>query len=179
MDRHSPLVQLVMGLAACAFAAAYLVWLLLARGDDLADLPAAAFGSAEAVERLAGRQLATAAAVLVTVVHLAVVLVLTLLTAYSGVGLLAFWRSARWAAVFTGVFTAAVGVAHTLVRMIFLTPAGAPVKLTPFLMDAVAVLFAVVLVGTMFLPELTTAYGGDLTPAGPGAGESPSPTPGG
>src|SRR5947209_3154352 len=67
MQRQRPPTLLVMGLACCAFAVAYLLWLLLYRRADLGDLVAAALGNTDVLPGLKARGLARASAVRLTV----------------------------------------------------------------------------------------------------------------
>ena len=113
-----------------------------------------------------------------TVTHFLVEVTLTVLLAWSGVGLVALWRSARWSAVFTGGFSIAAALGHTF-GLFSLTPAAEAIKVTPLLMDAVAVLFAIVLLGTMFLPDVSEAYAGELDLAGQPAAVLPEQYPAG
>src|SRR5436309_16136645 len=113
MQRQRPPTLLVMGLGCCAFAALYLLWLLLYRRADLANLLAATFGNSDALPALQARGLGHASTVRLTVTHLLVELALTGLFVWSGFGLLLVWRSARWSAVGTAIFAVAVALGHT------------------------------------------------------------------
>ena len=160
MQRQRPLTLLVMGLGCCAFAVLHVCWLLLYRRADLAALVAAALGNSDAVAGLQGRGLARAAVARLAFTHLLVEMALAALLVWSGVGLVALWRAARWSAVFTAGFSIAAALLHTW-GLVSLTPPDEPVVI-PLLMDAVAVLFAIVLLGTMFLPDVSEAYAGEL-----------------
>jgi len=161
MQRQRPPTLLVMGLGCCAFAVLYLLWLLLYRRADLAALLAATFGNSDVLPALQARGLGRASTVRLAVTHLLVELVLTGLLVWSGFGLLLVWRSARWSAVATAGFSIAAALGHTF-GLFSLTPPAEAIKVTPLLMDAVAVLFAIVLLGTMFLPDVSEAYAGEL-----------------
>jgi hypothetical protein len=157
--------MLLMGLCCCAFAVLYLGWWTIFRGGELVQLVAAAFGDASLLPSLARRNLVRVAPIRFTVVVFFVEVALMGILAWAGCGLILFWRSARWAAVFYCGWAIAVALLHTFVRVFFLTLPGEVVMVSPFLMDAVLILFANVLAGTMFLPAVTEAYAGDLEAA--------------
>jgi hypothetical protein len=104
-------------------------------------------------------------------------LIVTLLV--TGVGLVFYCRWARRAAVFGGGLLIVLALTSTVARLWFLTLPGGAVMVTPLLMDAAAILFANVLCGTMFLPEISTAYAGVLEPAPPDDIDLSAPQPAG
>jgi hypothetical protein len=177
MVRQPPLSLILMGLASAVFASAYLLWLLLYAWPDLQELIAAAFGDAAPLPDLVQNNLASTTPVRTAFVFGAVRAALMLAVLATGVGLLRHCRWARLAGIFGGALVIAVTVTGTVVRLWFLTLPGGAVKVTPLIMDALAVLFANVLCGTMFLPGVTAAYAGFLEPTPPPGSVEPSDRP--
>jgi hypothetical protein len=167
MARYRPLSLLLMGLACTLFAALYLLWMLLYSWPPLRQVVAVAFGDPEPLPELARANLDKTSTVRVALLlgTIRMALVLTLLA--SGVGLVLHLRWARWAALFSGMLLILVALSSTVLRLSFLTLPGGAVKVTPLLMDAVAILFANVVCGTMFLPEIRAAYAGLHQPRAP------------
>jgi hypothetical protein len=155
----------IVGISSCGFAAAWFLWLVLAQAGDFLVLAGAAVGSESAVEELARRNLSSAGQIRFAIAMFAAKAALMGVLGWTGWALLRHWRLARWCALsYCGL---AIGVAlfDTFARLIFLTPPGEVVKVTPFVMDAAAILFANVLCGSMFLPEVTAKMPGTLKPS--------------
>ena len=158
MDQRPHTLQ-IMGISSCGFAVAWGLWLIFAQGGDFFALARAGFGNESAQEELALRNLASAGSIRFSFAMFAAKAALMGVLGWTGCALLNRWRSARWCALaYCGL---AIGVAlfNTIVRVFFLTPPGEVVLVTPFVMDAAAILFANVLCGVMFLPEVTAELG--------------------
>jgi len=166
MERQRPQTLLVMGASCCVFAAFWFLWLFLAHAGDFLDLLAVAFGNREPLAELARHNLASAGPIRFTLALFAAQTALTGVLVWTGCALLRLWRSGRRCAVAYSVSAIAVALVSTIARLFFLTLPGETIKVTPFLLDAFAILFANVLCGTMFLPEVTAAYAGGLEQAG-------------
>jgi hypothetical protein len=162
MLRQRSLSQLFIGLGSTLFAIFYLLCLLIQAFTPLRELVAVAFGSTGPVPDLVRDNLATTGAVWTAFVLGSVRGVLMLALLATGVGLVLHLRWARWSAICGSVLLILLCLTSTVARLWFLTPPGGAVKVTPLLMDGVAILFANVLCGTMFLPEIVAAYAGYL-----------------
>jgi hypothetical protein len=167
MVRQRPLSLLLAGLGCALFAMLYLLWFVLATWTPLRELLGVALGETEALPDLTRLSLASTATVRAAFVLGAVRTTLIVLLLVTGVGLVFYCRWARRAAVFGGALLIVLALTSTVARLWFLTPPGGAVKVTPLLMDAMAILFANVLCGTMFFPEIRAAYAGMLEPAPP------------
>jgi hypothetical protein len=166
MLRQRCLSQLLIGMASVLFTVFYLVCLLIQALPPFRDLVAVAFGESEALPDLVRDNLASTSTVRTVFLVGSVRAVLMLALLATGVGLVLHLRWARPSAVCGSVLMILVCLTSTVARLWFLTPPGGAVKLTPLLMDGMAILFANVLCGTMFLPEIIAAYAGYLeTPA--------------
>src|SRR5262245_39530883 len=100
MAQNVPPTVVRLGLSSLLLGAGWLILLLWARGGDLADLTLAGLADPAAVARLAGKGLASTAAVYVTVILMSLELALIGILIAAGVGLLRLQPSARWAALF-------------------------------------------------------------------------------
>jgi len=162
MIRQRPLTLLAMGVSSCVFAAIWFLWLLSIHGGDLIAVLGGALGKSESLAELEHRNLASAGPIRVLVTLFAVQTALIGLLAWTGMALVRFRPAARWWAIGSSLFVIAVALCSTCLHLAFLTLPGEPVRVTPFFMDASAILFANLLCGTMFLPEVTVAYAGDV-----------------
>ena len=167
MARQRPLSLLLMGLACTLFAGFYLLWFLLYAWTPLRQVLGVALGDTAPVEDLVRVNLASTATVRAAFLLGTVRVALMAGLLASGVGLVLYCRWARWAALWCGSLLILLALTSTAVRLWFLTLPGGAVKVTPLLMDAVAILFANVLCGSMFFPEIAAAYAGLLEPAPP------------
>jgi hypothetical protein len=160
MNRHRPPILLIMGACSCVFAAFWFLWLVAATGGDFLDLLQVAVGNRESLPELARHNLDSPSTVRIACALFAAQAALAGVLIWTGCALLKLWQSGRWSAVVYSGFAIAVALASTSFRLLFLTPADEPIKVTPLLLDALAILFANVLCGTMFLPEVALVYGG-------------------
>jgi hypothetical protein len=158
MTRRRPVVLLVMGVLGLLLGVAYLVWLIGAQRMVLLDLVSAGIGDPVAVTSLTRRNMAKPVAIYVTVVTFFLELVLTVILLWTSTGLINLRSSARWSAVFYGIFMVVVGTINVILAVfVFATPTE-PVDPLAILARGVAVLFAIVLWGTMFLPSVNAVY---------------------
>jgi hypothetical protein len=164
MVRQRPLSLLSAGLGCSLFATLYLLWFLLSAWTALREVLAVALGNTEAVPDLTRLNLASAVTVRAAFVLGAIRGTLCMILLIAGVGLVFYWRWARKAALIAGSLLIVMALIDTVARLWFLTLPGGAVKVTPLLMDAAAVLFANVLCGVMFFPEISAAYAGVLEP---------------
>ncbi len=155
---HYALRMRIIGISCCGFAGAWFLWLVLAQGGDFVGLALAAFGNEAALEALPRRQLASAGQIRFAFAMFAAKAALMGVLGWTGWALLHRRRLARWCALsYCGL---AIGVAlfNTFARLFFLTGPGEMVMVTPFVMDAAAMLSAHLLCGAMFLPEVTGSF---------------------
>jgi hypothetical protein len=164
MARQRPLSLLLMGLACSLFAALYLLWFLVYAWTPLRELMSVALGATEPIEDLARANLTSMSTVRASFVLGAVRVALVFCLLASGVGLVFYCRWARRAALLCGGLVILLALTSTVLRLWFLTLPGGAVKVTPLLMDAALILFANVLCGSMFFPEIIAAYAGLLEP---------------
>jgi hypothetical protein len=162
MARRRPPALVLIGLGCSAFAALYLLWILLASWPHLHQLLTVFFGNPEPLPALARDNLASTGTVRVTMILGAMRCMLVLVLLAAGAGLVLHLPWARWTALFGGALVIALGLFSTILRLSFLTAPGSAVRVTPLLMDAAGNLFAIVVCGTMFLPDVTAAYAGLL-----------------
>jgi hypothetical protein len=158
MERHRCPTLLVMGALSCAFAVAWFVWLVVVNWDEINQWLALPSGPESSLDEVPRRPAANAGLIRFNLTMFAVKTILMGVLAWTGYALFMQRRSARsWA---LGFCILALGVAlfSTIGRMFFLTLPGEPVMVIPFVMDAAAILFANVLCGAMFLPEVKAAY---------------------
>ena len=160
MNRQRPPILLIMGACSCVFAALWFLWLVVATGGDYLDLLNIAVGNRDSLPGLARHNFDSAGTIRIAWALFGAQAALAGVLAWTGFALLRFWQSGRWSAVVYSGFAIAVALLNSSFRLTFLTPAGEPIRVTPFLLDALAILFANVLCGTMFLPEVALAYGG-------------------
>jgi hypothetical protein len=165
MVRPRPPTLAVMAVLCCAFAVLYGCWLLSFHGGNFLAMVTVAGGDPEPLPGLAPQNLASAGPAALALTFAAVQVALVGVLVWAGVGLWLMWPSARWSALAWSAFSVATALLDTVVRLFFLTLPGEVVKLTPFLLDAAAILFAVNLWGTMVLPSVTEAYAGLWEPA--------------
>lgn len=173
MQRQRPPSLVLIGCFSLAFAAAYGGWLLVYRGGDLFSLSAAALGNGDAQDNLLRNHLTSKRAIVLALLPLVLQAVLLVVLAWSGFGLLMLRGSARWSALFFSGCILPIALLDTVLRLWLLTLPRQPVKVTPFLMDAVVIQFAIVLGGSMFLPSVTAAYQADVPPES-GTDEAPA-----
>jgi hypothetical protein len=176
MARNLPPTIIWLGVGSLLLGLAWLLLVLLVRGGDMVDLIRARQDPQLAL-RLAERGLGTAGAIFVAVPTLLLELVLAVILAVAGVGLLRLWPFARWAALFGCAGGVAVEGLSTLLQVFCLTPSGAAVKLIPVLVNGLVVVAAIVLWGGLFLSEASAAYAappgeGTAGPTGPGSEKS-------
>lgn len=178
MAQNVPPTVVRLGLASLLLGAGWLILLLWVRGGDLADLLLAGLADPAAVARLAGKGLASPAAVYATVILFALELALLGILIAAGVGLLRLRPFARWAALFGCAGSIVVEGCSTLLHVFSLTPSGAAVKLVPIVVHGLVILAAIVLWGGLFLPEVVAACGGPANPTpATGAEGASSPQP--
>jgi hypothetical protein len=158
MSRERPQTLMVMAYFSLGFAVVYLGWLLIYHAGDIVDMLAAALGNGAALDSLVGKHLAEDHAVFVTLLTVGLEAVLMAILLACGYGLLTVQGWARWCALFFAVVAVLVALLHTVLHLAWLTSPQQPVRMTPLMMDAVVIQFAIVLGGTMFLPSVTEAY---------------------
>jgi hypothetical protein len=158
-------VLLVMGLVGLGLGIAYAFWLLLAHRHVIFEvLLPAGIGDTKAISELKELNLASPVAIYATIVTFFLELVLTGILLWTSTGLISMRPSARWAAVFYGIFMILVGTFNVILAVFVLATPAQPVNVLAVLARGVIVLFAIVLWGTMFLPVVTAAYGGQEAP---------------
>jgi hypothetical protein len=158
MPRERPPAVLAMGCCCFAFALSYFVWLAVYQGPRVAHMLGVLFGSDEALDELGRLNLASTAGVFLTVLPFFLELLLLGVLVWCGFGLVTLRGSARWSALFFIGVIIPLALTDTLLRLTLLTAPRQSVSVTPFLMDATVIQFAIVLCGTMFLPSVTAAY---------------------
>jgi hypothetical protein len=166
MARKRPAVLSVVGWASVSLGAAWLLWLIFGRRQEILDLLQAGSGDVAAAGRLARRGLAGAGAVYVTVLLLLLEVALAVLWATAGVAVLFHRPFARRAATAACYGTVAVEAVNSALRAFLLVPQGQPIPLLPLIVSGLVTVAAVVLWGGLSLPEAEAAYAG---PAGAGA----------
>jgi hypothetical protein len=162
LSRERPQTLVVMGYCSLGFAVTYLGWLLLYHAGDIVDMLAAALGNGNALDSLLRKHLAQAHAVFLTLLTVGLEAVLMAILVACGYGLLTVQGWARWCALFFAAVVVPVALLHTVLHLAWLTGPQQPLRITPLMMDAVVIQFAIVLGGTMFLPSVTAAYQPDL-----------------
>jgi hypothetical protein len=178
MTRTRPQILLVMGCCCLGFAVLYFGWLVLCNAGDLLDMLVAALGGEDALESLLQKNLAGGRAILLTSVTVWIETALMGVLAWCGYGLLTVHGAARWSALFFGAVTVPVALLHTILYLAWLTMPQQPVRVVPLMMDAVAIQFAIILSGTMFLPSVTAVYQVPPELPAPVENEPPQPEPG-
>jgi hypothetical protein len=156
MSRQGPTVLLIVAILGLVLGLAYLVWLVASQVGVLSDLTYAGIGDPSVFPSLKRRNLATPLAIYTTVVSFFLELVLTFILIWTSLGLLNLRRSARWAAVFYGIFMIVVGVSNVVIAFVLASP-NVPDLLAVVARGAI-VLFAIFLWAIMFLPSVTAAY---------------------
>jgi len=175
MARTRPRILLVMGCCCLGFAVLYFGWLWLCNAGDLLDMLAAALGRDDALDSLLHKNLAGGRAILLTSLNLWIETALMAVLAWCGYGLLKVHGAARWSALFFGAAVVPVALLHTILYLAWVTMPYQPIRIVPLVMDAVAIQFAIVLSGTMFLPSVTAVY--QVPPEVPAPAENQPPQP--
>jgi hypothetical protein len=158
MSRTPPPTVLVLGWCCFVFGVPYLGWLLLYHAGNMVDMLAAALGSAEAVDSLLAHHLAETHAVMLTFLTVCLEAVLLALLLACGYGLLHRSGWARWSTLFFAGVVVPVALAHSVLHLLWLTLPHQPIRVTPLIMDAIVIQFAIVLGGSMFMPSVTAAF---------------------
>jgi hypothetical protein len=159
------LTLLACGAACCVFAAIWLFWLLLANTGDLLDLLAAAADNARSRDHLARHGLTRPGPIRFTVTQFIIQTALLGVLIWTGCALLLKWPSARWCGLTFSGFAIACALLSTIVRVFFLTLPGELVMVGPVALDAIVILFAIVLGAVMFLPSVAATHAGKLEEA--------------
>jgi hypothetical protein len=161
MPRERPPILLVLGWCCLGFTLFYLGWLLVYYSSHLVDMAGVVFGSADALDSLRQHDRARTSAIFLTVLPFCLEVALMGVLGWCGFGLLTVRGSARWSVLFFCLAIIPVALLHTVLQLTWLTKPNWPVALTPFVMDAVVIQFAIVLCGTMFLPGVALTYRGN------------------
>ena len=145
----------IIGAACCTFAVVWIVWLFLIHRRDFLNLLAVRGGDyGDPYGELVKMGLSRARAIRFTSVIAMVQLALCGVLAWTGVAMLRSWPSARWCVPAFGVFAVITSLVDTLVRLLWLTLPGELIKVSPLVMDAFVILFAVNLQAAVLTPRV-------------------------
>jgi hypothetical protein len=161
MTRQRPTVLLVMGSVGLGLGVLYAVWLILSHYGLLGTLLAAGIGDTQAISKLRTLNLASPIAIYATFVSFFLEVVLTAILLWAAGGLITLNPSARWASVFYSIFMILVGTINVILAVFILVPPSG-VNVLAVLARGIIVLFAVILWGAMFMPDVKVAYGEEV-----------------
>lgn len=157
MARNVPPLVFWLGVASLSLGVIWLLAVLVVRGGDMGELLRAGQGDPEYVFRLTERGL-SGGTLFLAIPLLILEIVVAVMLAVAGVGLLRLLPFARWTAVFACASAIAVEVLSSVVLVFCLTSRSAAVKVVPLILGGLVTLAAIVLWGSLFLPPVVTAY---------------------
>jgi hypothetical protein len=163
MAQRSSTTLMVMGLFSTFLGLGLLIFLVVWRRDELFDMIMTGIGDPKTAAALGKKAGPIGGYVTIWMITFLLELVLAFILFWTGFSLVILRPWARWAAIFGSIFLMVVELFNVVLQIFHMTPRGAPIEIAPVLISGGAILFAIVLCGTMFLPEVRAAY---ATPEG-------------